>query len=254
MATKVRYVSSTSGINVRSTAAGAKIATLNYGDLMYDVPGVATQTASLGDTSYEWVKVHYYPYGTSTSEGEGWVTVSNTTVVSTVTPTKSKVLNSNYLLKQHERLINARYIHKYLKDNGWSNNAIYAMLGNMEEESSINPGKWEVTNNTSKGYGLTQWSPSTKYTSWLPTGSIISDIDNQLARILYEVLNDNLQWVKSQMSPNMTFSEFTTSNKSVSVLAEYFLRCYERPSDAESKVATRQANAAKWKTLIEYLT
>lgn len=254
MATNVRYVNSSNGVNVRDTAAGTKIATLNYGDLMYDVPGVATKTASLNGVSYVWVKVHYYPYGTSTSEGEGWVTVNNTTVVSTSTPTKSNVINVNSLLNQYNRLINARYIHKYLKDRGWSNNAIYAMLGNMEEESSINPGKWEVTNNTAKGYGLTQWTPMTKYTSWLPTGAIISDIDNQLARILYEVLNDNLQWVKTKMSPSMTFSEFTTSTKSVSVLAEYFLKCYEQPSNAGSKVATRQANAAKWSTLIGHLS
>lgn len=28
----------------------------------------------------------------------------------------------------------------------------------MEAESTINPGRWEVLNNTAKGYGLTQWT------------------------------------------------------------------------------------------------
>ena len=31
---------------------------------MYDIPGVANVTASLGGTSYVWVKVHYYTPGT----------------------------------------------------------------------------------------------------------------------------------------------------------------------------------------------
>ena len=37
----VRYVNSSSGLNVRDSAAGTKVTTLNNGDLMYDIPGVA---------------------------------------------------------------------------------------------------------------------------------------------------------------------------------------------------------------------
>lgn len=248
----VRYVNSSSGLNVRNSAAGTKITTLNNGDLMYDIPGVANVTASLGGTSYVWVKVHYYKTGSSHEEGNGWVTVKNTMVVSTTVPTKSNVLSSNSSLKQYEQLINARYIHKYLKDNGWSNNAIYAILGNMEVESYINPGKWESTNDTTQGYGLVQWTPATDYIDWLAGGKEKSDIDNQLGRILYEISN-NLQWISSKHSPSMSFSSYTTSTKSCSVLAEYFIRCYERPSDVSSKISARQNNATKWSTLIGYL-
>ena len=60
----VRYVNSSSGLNVRDSAAGTKVTTLNNGDLMYDIPGVANVTASLGGTSYVWVEVHYYNPGT----------------------------------------------------------------------------------------------------------------------------------------------------------------------------------------------
>ena len=60
----VRYVNSSSGLNVRDSAAGTKVTTLNNGALMYDIPGVANVTASLGGTSYVWVKVHYYNPGT----------------------------------------------------------------------------------------------------------------------------------------------------------------------------------------------
>lgn len=44
----VRYVNSSSGLNVRDSAAGTKVTTLNNGDLMYDIPGVANVTASFG--------------------------------------------------------------------------------------------------------------------------------------------------------------------------------------------------------------
>ena len=245
----VRYVNSSSGLNVRSTAAGNKVTALNNGDLMYDISGVSNVTASLNGTSYVWVKVHYYKSGSTLEDGVGWVTKNNTVTVSTSIPKKAKVLNSNSSLKQYEQLINARYIHNYLKNNDWSDNAIYAVLGNMEAESYINPGKWESTDDIQKGYGLVQWTPSTKYTDWLPSGEDKSDIDNQLDRILYEVTNGS-QWKSSKHSPAMTFSAFTTSEKSCSTLAEYFVRCYEQPSSVDSKVATRQSNATKWSTLI----
>lgn len=253
MAVNVRYVKSSNGIIVRDAAAGSEVTTLNYGDIMYDVIGIPNVIASLGGTSYVWAKVHYYTYNNATAEGEGWIATANAPVVSTTIPTKSMVYNSDSVLKQHERLTNARYIYNYLKNKGWSSNAIFAMLGNMEEESYINPGKWEYDEDGNRrGYGLTQWTPSTKYTDWLSSGADKSDIDNQLERILYEASTGS-QWIKGNHSPAMTFSEFTTSKQSVAVLAEYFLRCYEHPANASSKVAGRQANAAKWSTLIWYL-
>ena len=47
--TNVRYAPN-GGLNVRSSAAGTTVITLNAGDLMYDVPGVATVTKSLNGT------------------------------------------------------------------------------------------------------------------------------------------------------------------------------------------------------------
>lgn len=252
MAVHVRYVNSSSGMNVRSTAAGTKITALNNGDLMYDIAGVSHVTASLNGTSYEWVKVHYYKSDDAKTEGDGWVTVKNTNVVSTIVPVKSSIVSRNAALKQFECLTNARYIHNFLKKNGWSENAIFATLGNMEAESYFSPSKWEVTNNESKGFGLVQWTPATKYFNWLSSGANREDIDNQLNRILYEVSN-NLQWESSLHSPSMTFSAFTTSTKAISVLAEYFARCYENPASVSSKVPARQKNANKWSTLIGYL-
>ena len=246
--TNVRYAPD-GGINVRSSAAGTTVITLNAGDLMYDVPGVATVTKSLNGTIYEWVKVHYYKSDDEAHEGDGWVAKKTTTQVSTSVPSKSQVIKTDANLEQFQMLTNARYIFKYLRDNGWSKTAIYAVLGNMEVESYMSPGK---TEDGGTGYGLVQWTPPSKLTDWLGSGADKSDIDNQLKRILYEAKN-NLQWDSSLHTPKMTFSNFTTSDKSYSVLAEYFVRCYEQPRNVASKVAARQKNAKKWSTIIDLL-
>lgn len=241
------------GLNVRNSAAGETVITLNAGDLMYDIAGVASVTKALNGKSYVWIKVHYNKSDDSLSEGDGWVSQSNTTVISTAVPAKSSTLCSNSYLKQNEMLVNARYIYKYLSDKGWTSNAIYAILGNMEAESTINPGVWNglVSNDPTRAYGLVQWKPSTKLSDWLDSKSK-SDIDNQLSRIVYEAENAQ-QWSSSKHSPAMSFAEFTTSTKTCAVLAEYFLRCYERPGNESSKVDGRQRKANKWSTLIGYL-
>lgn len=246
--TNVRYAPS-GGLKVRSSAAGNVIITINSGDLMFDLPGVATVMKALNGTNYEWVQVHYYK--NTGEEGAGWVAKRLTTQVSTSVPTKSMVINSNAELKQYQMLINARYIFNYLRNSGWSKNAIYAVLGNMEQESWINPGK---TQNSGSGYGLVQWTPPSKLTDWLGSNADKSDIDNQLRRILYEASTNNTQWSTSGFTPSMTFSAFTTSTKSCSVLAEYFLKCYEKPKSITSTlIAQRQFNAKKWNTLIDLL-
>ncbi len=254
--TNVRYANS-GGISVRNTAAGTKITTLNAGTLMYDIPGITTVTASLKGTSYVWVKVCYYKINSdnSTTTGNGWVAKSATTQVSNTVPSKSSTYSSNSVLTQNKMLVNATYIYNYLSNKGWSNNAICALLGNMETESSINPGRWQNGKvNTSLGYGLTQWTPSTKYTNWLSSSADKGDIDNQLKRILYEVSRGNIQWNSSKLSPSMTFSEFTTSTKTTSSLTEYFFKCYEQSQDTSSNpLSIRQSNATKWSTLIGFL-
>ena len=93
--------------------------------------------------------------------------------------------------------------------HNWTVNAIAGVLGNMEVESTINPGIWEnlQEGNMSGGYGLVQWTPATKYTNWADSrGLEWGHPDSQIARILYEVEN-NIQWIH----PSMTFKEFTIS-------------------------------------------
>ncbi len=163
-------------------------------------------------------------------------------------------------LSQSQMEVNALYIYSYLKHEGWSDNAIAALLGNMQAESSINPGRWQSDrvggDSSGHGYGCVQWTPYTKYTSWCESEGRLdpSEMDNNLARITYEVKN-NIQWIGTGMYSYMSFEEFTTSELSVSELAVAFLLCYERPADQSSSVQLYRSSLAKaWYTYLTGLT
>ncbi len=150
---------------------------------------------------------------------------------------------SNYLT-YNQMKVNAEYIYKAFKDKGWTLNAVAGMLGNMQRESTLNPGIWQNNDvgNTTGGYGLVQWTPATKYIDWLLPGSDASTMDNNISRILYE-LENNLQWISTQEYP-MSFKEFTTSKERPEDLASVFLYNYERAGvTAENE---RRENALNW--------
>lgn len=153
-------------------------------------------------------------------------------------------------LTQAQMKVNATYIYKYLTAKGWTKNAIAGMLGNMQAESSLNPGRWqsEDVGNTSLGYGLVQWTPATKYIDWcnLQGYSDPSEMDNNLSRILFE-LENQLQWIATE-NYNYSFEEFSKSNASVEELASAFLKNYERAGVEVEE--TRRSNARSW---LDYL-
>lgn len=165
--------------------------------------------------------------------------------------------SSSTALSQKQMEVNATYIYSYLLSKGWSINSIAAILGNMQAESSINPGRWQSNivggNEDGHGYGLCQWTPYTKYTGWaIASGySDPSEMDSNLARIIYEVEN-NIQWYGTGSYSGMSFEEFATSSESVSFLAVGFLLCYERPADQSESVQNyRSSLAESW---YKYLT
>lgn len=162
--------------------------------------------------------------------------------------------NSSNALTQAQMEVNATYIYSYLTSKGWSINAIAAMLGNMQAESTINPGRWQG-NNVGGGpaYGIVQWDPFTKYTGWATSNGFSdpSEMDSNLARIIYEV-NNKLQWYGRGNYAGMSFAEFATSSQSVAFLAIGFLLCYERPADQSQSVQNYRASLAEaW---YKYLT
>lgn len=148
--------------------------------------------------------------------------------------------------------VNAKVIYGYFHGLGWTVNSISALLGNMQAESTINPGRWQGNrvggDPEGHGYSLVQWTPYTKYTNWVHStyGSNAdpSIIDYAMDRIDYEV-NTGIQWISTSSYP-MSFKEFTTSTKSPSELAKAFLLNYERPADQSSSVQNYRGELANY--------
>ena len=160
---------------------------------------------------------------------------------------------SNAYLSQSQMTDNAQYIADYLINKGWTRNAIAGILGNMQRESTLNPGLWEslIYGNMSGGYGLVQWTPATDYTSWADArrypwgnnyGNTTAYFNGQLECILWEVAN-NQHWIATS-SFNFSFSAFTKSTQSPEYLAEAFMRNYERPGVLA--LEERRQNARYW--------
>lgn len=68
-------------------------------------------------------------------------------------------------LTESERKHNANFIFDYFRAQGWTKESIAGMLGNIEVESTINPGLWQGREvpvdiyTTDKGYGFSRWCP-----------------------------------------------------------------------------------------------
>ena len=167
---------------------------------------------------------------------------------------KSEVTSSNKYLGTNDvrngtvteaQRKNALYIAQQLYKNGFSINAIAAMLGNMTSESTLNPGLYESCNSSStqNGYGLVQWTPNTNFKNWAKSnGYEYGDIDGQLERIYWEIKHKK-QWTPTP-TYNFSFKDFKTSDLPVDKLASAFLKNYERAGvEVEN---TRRENAKYW--------
>lgn len=160
---------------------------------------------------------------------------------------KGDVTSGNFYLNRSQMQKNALYIYAYLRGMGWTLEAIAAMLGNMEAESTINPGIWQNLDqgNYNGGFGLVQWTPATKYFDWCEENNLSpTDIDANLKRIIYEVEN-GLQWIPTA-AHGMTFQAFTQSTAAVGTLAKAFLLNYERPADQSAEVQAYRAELAEY--------
>lgn len=168
--------------------------------------------------------------GTSSYRFLGFIYCPSVTAMGpTVSVKKSDVVVKSSGLSRSEMEINSMYIWNYLgghKDDPWTLNAVAGILGNMEKESSINPGRHETSGS---GFGLVQWTPKSKYTNWLATSEFSSlpedDIDGQLERIIWEK-NNGKQYGKNHYK--YTFKEFAVSTDSAYELACAFAFDYER--------------------------
>lgn len=147
-------------------------------------------------------------------------------------------ITGNRYLSMDEMKNNADIMHYFFKSKGWTDNAISAMFGNMQTESTLNPGIWENLDPFVGGYGLVQWTPYTNYSEWAGT-DWQDNGQKEMERIIYE-LENHKQWISTSLYP-MTFREFSQSDKPPAYLAQAFLYNYERPTVKPQPARSKQA-------------
>lgn len=167
-------------------------------------------------------------------------------------------------LGEEQMETNASYIYSYLTDMGFSKNAICAILGNMQRESTLNPASWQVQDNLSYGYGLCQWDDGSNFTNWAKNKKIISSSTASAVNTLaysnpVKLMDAELDFLWERMqtsdwfkpsnnqskygtSETLSATAFKTSTKSVETLTRIFCGHYERPGEP---AMTIRVNAAK---------
>lgn len=154
-------------------------------------------------------------------------------------------ISGNRYLTTAEMQNNAEIVQGYGIAQGWSPNAICAVLGNMSWESTINPGIW---GDNGDAYGLVQWNPYTKYSEWAGSGWQ-NNGTRQLERISYEAAN-GLQWSSVPPAP-YTMTQFLYDRVSgIDTLTRYWCWYYERPS--VTAMDTRIYWANYWATHLDW--
>ena len=157
---------------------------------------------------------------------------------------KTKWIKGNRYLSTGEMQNNAQIIFNTLLTKGWTENAIAGVLGNMQKESTINPGIWQNLNpNPSLGWGLVQWTPSTNFTDWAAANGYANDSGDAQLIWIDTVTTSVGQWIPTAQYTE-TFGEFKVSTQTPEYLADCFLKNFERPAEIDQP--DRQRYARYW--------
>ena len=154
-------------------------------------------------------------------------------------------ITGNRYLSEAEMQNNSMIIKSYLASKGWSVNAISGLLGNMESESTINPGIWQSLRegNMSGGYGLVQWTPATNFTEWADSHGYAWDDGSAQLKWINEQTAPSGQWIPTS-TYNFSFDAFKVSTQTPEYLASAFLKNFERAGvEVENQ---RRTQARKW--------
>jgi|GEM_PF-2877673 len=143
----------------------------------------------------------------------------------------------------------ASQVYTFFKNEGWTDNSIFGMLGNMQQESTMNPNDWQNNDvgDMGVGYGLVQWTPATNLINWCNSnGYNYTETISQCKRIIYELNTPRSQYI--DVGFNMSFTQYTQSNDSPEELAQIFCLNYERAGDAYME--KRKAYANQWSEVL----
>lgn len=148
--------------------------------------------------------------------------------------------------------------------NGWTEEAAAAVLGNMQHESYINPGQFEIGYNYSmlNGFGLGQWTPATKISNYV--GSTNHDAMADGAKQMNYLVSTPSQYNNYYLNPDGTstyysesgvpyfsdMDDFSHSTAAVRDLTKTWAICWEKPgaTNYTRSIGERMDDAEYWYT------
>ena len=153
-------------------------------------------------------------------------------------------------LTQSEMENNATEFYGYFNSKGFTIESVAGMLGNLQQESNINPGM-KQTASASSGWGLIQWTPSSNLTDYASAhGSDWATGEIQTQLMWDEIINGyGGQWLpKPSLGYGYTGAEFSQLSDVAEACKAYL---YERERAGVEALTKRLTYANNW---YEYLT
>lgn len=153
-------------------------------------------------------------------------------------------------MSQSEMENNATEFYGYFNSKGFTIESISGMLGNLQQESQINPGDKQSAS-TSSGWGLIQWTPSSNLTNYASAqGSDWATGEIQTQLMWDEIINGyGGQWIPKPAKGYPYTGEEFSKLTDVSEACKAYL--YERERAGVEALDKRLTYASNW---YEYLT
>lgn len=148
----------------------------------------------------------------------------------------------------------------------WTETAVAGVLGNMQAESYLNPGQWELGSNYSMtaGMGLGMWTPATKVSDYVGSTDrdrmsdgtkqieLLIDYPSQYSTVYLNPDGSSAYYNESGLPYIDTMQHYAESNESIEDSTKLWAICWERPrSNAyHDTINTRKIHAQYWYDLL----
>lgn len=120
-------------------------------------------------------------------------------------------IGTSEFFNQQEKDVNAYEFWTFFASRGYTIESVSGMLGNIDQESTVNPGLQE-TSSDSSGWGLIQWTPFNSYKWWWDFhGWNWYDGNAQCEKISEEIESNRDPWIPTSQYPysGYEFSQLT---------------------------------------------
>lgn len=155
-------------------------------------------------------------------------------------------------LTSDEMWNNAACVYNHLRREGFSNESIAGILGNMQRESTINPNIWENLTVGTGGYGLVGWTPASNYRNWATEHGINMEDANANGNGQCDFLVESAEslgyWLKNPSKGyTYTWEEFKKLTSATEAAAAF---CWEYERPGVPALEDRKRFAEYWLTQI----